>query len=563
MIANIPEIIKKPLVIFVIAVVISFFLFGNTINGKFVLDDHSVIEKRESLKSFDIGKIFLEPWHPGAPWAGNYRPLSLISFSLNSLISDDPVGFHVINIVLYALNVALIFYLVRKIASEKVALVTAVLFLFLPIHVEPVASIVGRKELLGMFFGLLTIHYFLSQRFMLSSLTLLLSVLSNEASVALLPLIGVFLIIQKENFKTYLNRAIYYLPPVAIYFILRYLALGQYAFGGGSIDPVIGPLAYAPVSERIFTAFAHLFLYLKKTVYPIDLSPDYSFNQVPLVHNLFSSLQSMVGLVFLVGLVVFFFYAKRELKMAIALFLIPYFLISNIFLIATGTMAERWWLFPSFGLVFMISIGLVKFMENIQGRWLRMGSVFFGLGILVWYSFLITKQNEVWASDKSLFIYAAKASPQSVWARTNLASVYFEERKFELALQESKTALQIYDKYPATLNILGKVYWRSGRYTDSEDAFKKAAEFDNHGRNKRAIYRTLALLNLDQGKNSQAFFYMDEAVKWPAAREQKNILEVDNFLFEKMSVYKNRSPNSYTQSEKEGLTRLIKLLRGF
>jgi tetratricopeptide (TPR) repeat protein len=271
----------------------------------------------------------------------------------------------------------------------------------------------------------------------------------------------------------------------------------------------------------------------------------------------------MIGFIFLLGLIALFFYVKKELKIAITLFLLPYFLISNLFLSTTGTMAERWWYFPSFGLVLLVSMGLVKLMESIQSKGLRTGGAFIGLGILVWYSFLIIQQNGIWAHDKNLIVYAAEVSPQSAWARANLAVVYFEEKNFTLAKQEAESALKIYDKYPAALNILGKSYWQEGKYPEAENALKKAVEYDNYGRNKRSLYRTLALLNLDQGKNSQAFSYMSEAVKWPPARQKQNIVEIDNFLLDKLSFYKDRSANSYTQAEKEELAQLIKLLRGF
>ena len=146
----------------------------------------------------------------------------------------------------------------------------------------------------------------------------------------------------------------------------RYLALGKYAFGGyGFIDPIIGPLAFAPFKERVFTGFVHLFCLFEKTIYPVDLSPDYSFNQIPLVSNIFSSPQAIIGFAFFSVLILAIFGPKR-FKIATILFpnsLCVYF---QYIFITTGTMAERWWYFPSFGLVILLAIGLDKIITKIK-----------------------------------------------------------------------------------------------------------------------------------------------------------------------------------------------------
>ena len=144
------EINRRFSILLVVAVVVSSILFSGSLNGKFTLDDHDVIERRVDLRELkNLPEIWISPWHLGGEWAGNYRPLTLASFVLNLQFSESTVGFHIVNMLLYALNIVLIFYVVRKFASERVAYLSAILFLFLPIHTEAVASIVGRVYLLG------------------------------------------------------------------------------------------------------------------------------------------------------------------------------------------------------------------------------------------------------------------------------------------------------------------------------------------------------------------------------------------------------------------------------
>lgn len=565
---------KHFLLIFIFSFLAALILFSGSLGGDFTLDDHSVIKKGIALKGLkSVFDVWVSPWHPGGQWAGNYRPLTSLSFALNLIFSDGPVGFRVVNILLYAFIAVLIFYFVKKIASKETAYLTAVVFLFLPIHSEAVMSIVGRVYLLGTIFSLASLYYFFdsfdktqSQKYWASSGLFLLALLSGDAFISLILVVGIFLLMEQRSFFKALKLGIIWTAGLPLYFLLRFLALGKYAFGGyGFIDPIIGPLAFVSLKERVFTALSHLYLYLRKTVYPVDLSPDYSFNQVPIISNIFLSWRSLAGLAFLVLLVFVFFKSNRkEVKLAAALFLVPFLVMSNIFFITTGTMAERWWFFPSFGLAMLIAIGfndLLKFLG--LNFWAK--KIFCGIGaaVLIWYSFIMFGQNKVWLNDRNLFIYASEKSPNSAWARTNVAEGFFLSGDVERAKKEIAAALDIYGQSPSALYVLGQIHWKEGRFGEAENTFDKALKYDTYGRNKRSFYRSKALVNLDIGNNRQAFQYMQEAVKWPATGDVEKTIKIDEVLLKKVEEYADRDIGSYSQEEVQELGKLIKIIRGF
>src|SRR3989338_3748708 len=444
---------RRFVLLLVTGIAVSFILFGVSLSGKFTLDDHSVIERRTELRELkNLPEIWVSPWHPGGQWAGNYRPLTLVSFVLNFQFSESPIGFRIINVLLYALNAVMVFYVVRKFASERAAYLTAALFLFLPIHTEAVASVVGRVYLLGALFALLSLAYLFDKKYLLSSLFFYLALFSGDFFISLLPAIGLLLIFNTGKFWQAVKLGSYYVILLHVYFLFRYLALGKYAFGGyGFINPIIGPLAFVSLKERIFTGFVHFFVYLRKTIFPVDLLPDYSFNQIPVVTNILSSPKAVIGLIFFVGIVWLILRAGRGVKIAAILFLIPYAVISNIFFITTGTMAERYWYFPSLGLVALSAIGL----EDIIIRKRKWQVWIYGALaiVMVWFSTITIRQNKVWLGDKNLFTYAAAGSPNSVWARTNLAEGYFASGDIEMAKEELEAALKISDKYSLTLFV--------------------------------------------------------------------------------------------------------------
>lgn len=550
--------------IFLPVIIVAFVLFGPSLRGDFTLDDHSVIEHGVELKGLkNIFELWISPWHPGGEWAGNYRPLTTTSFALNAFFSEGPLGFRIVNILLFAINIVFIFYLVRRLSTEKVAYLTAIIFLFLPIHSEVVMSVVGRVYLLGTFFSISSLYYFLDRKYWPSSGCFLLALFSGDAFISLILVIGALLFIEYKSFEKTFWLGLTYVAGLPIYFIFRYLALGKYAFGGyGFVDPIIGPLAFVSVKERVFTALSHLYLYLRKTVYPVDLSPDYSFNQIPIVSNLFLSWRALIGLAFLAILIYIFYKSKRkDVKFAIILFLIPYLVMSNIFFITTGTMAERWWYFPSIGLMMLAAISieyLIARFEKIKHyiQWA-------GIVVLVFYSFIMFRQNRVWLNDKNLFIYASEKSPNSAWARTNVAEGFFLSGDVERAKKEIEAALKISDQYPSALYVLGQIYWEEGRFGEAEEVFKKAIKFDIYDRNKRSLYRSLALVNLDIGNNKQSLSYMTEAVKWPATGDLEKTIKIDELLLQKIEKYSDRDIKSYTQEEIDGLVNLIKIIRGF
>src|SRR3989344_7507780 len=109
-------------ILLIFSIVVSFILYGASLSGKFTLDDHGVVERRIELRELkNLPEIWVSPWHPGGQWAGNYRPLTLVSFVLNFQFSESAVGFRILNVLLYALNAVMVFYVVRKFASERAA----------------------------------------------------------------------------------------------------------------------------------------------------------------------------------------------------------------------------------------------------------------------------------------------------------------------------------------------------------------------------------------------------------------------------------------------------------
>src|SRR6059036_764593 len=101
----------------------------------------------------------------GVPWAfttnhaANWHPLTWLSHMLDAqLYGLEPAGHHLTSLLLHVANTLLLFFLLARMTKEVWrGAVVAALFALHPLHVESVAWVAERKDVLSAFFGLLTL----------------------------------------------------------------------------------------------------------------------------------------------------------------------------------------------------------------------------------------------------------------------------------------------------------------------------------------------------------------------------------------------------------------------
>ncbi|TSC88938.1 MAG: Tfp pilus assembly protein PilF [Parcubacteria group bacterium Gr01-1014_2] len=263
--------------------------------------------------------------------------------------------------------------------------------------------------------------------------------------------------------------------------------------GKAQVEFIFNPLAYASLFERFWTALKILILYLAKVFVPYRLSADYSYDQIPIVTNLFSSPSALVGLVVL-GLMLRAIYRVSQRKVsvfvwALILFLMPYLVISNL-IFPTGTiMGERLMYFSSLGAVMILALVIERLF-----KFSKRAGVIFLLILLVVYGLLTISQNRVWMSREALLTDIFKKSPDSVVAKTEYGILVLNEDK-ELA---KKLSLEVYEKYPGyvqNLNLRAAVEIQEGNLKEAEKFLERALELrskhQNTLQNLSRVYFTL------------------------------------------------------------------------
>jgi hypothetical protein len=123
-------------------------LYAISLGGTYIYDDVDIIQTDPRIHDSSQWKLYwTQSYNDGAD--NLYRPLTSMSYAIEwQLHGDRPWIFHLINVLLHAAVCACLTELTRRLLGSPAALVAGLLFAAHPIHVEAVANIVGRAELL-------------------------------------------------------------------------------------------------------------------------------------------------------------------------------------------------------------------------------------------------------------------------------------------------------------------------------------------------------------------------------------------------------------------------------
>jgi protein O-mannosyl-transferase len=426
-------------------------VYANTLVNGFTYDDEGYILRNQAVQTASVTKLF-------QPTQGNhiFRPFAFATFALNwALGSDQPFGYHLVNLLLHAAVTLLLYLLLRTLLAPRprggiLAFVAALLFAVHPIHTEAVASIVGRSELLAaaLLFAAWLLH--LRDRPLLVLLCFALALLSKESAVVFLPLVlaGDYAL---QKFKP-LSRYAAICGLTLAYIALLWKLQGGH-FEKGTYTPVDNPLATLPASWRILNALRVAWKYIGLQFYPETLSYDYSYNAIRLYANWAHLLPVAVATIAVLGLWAWAVQTKRSPWVIAGAVYIAGFAVTSNILVSTGTiMGERLAYLPSAGFCLLIAlIWILLENRNSTVAWALLICILSVLSLrTVW-------RNQDWHDNLRLYSTDIRAVPQSVRAHLNLGDEYLRRRQVEAAHNEYQVALNIYPDSDGALERNGMV----------------------------------------------------------------------------------------------------------
>ena len=375
-------------------------------------------------------------WHGQHAGGGLYRPVTSSTFWLESKLGMPLWARHFLNVSLHAAITGLVVGLALRVGfGPGMSLVTGLMFAAHPTHVEAVAGLVGRAELLAALWILIALHLHLNrirhpERNPMSSFLAFTAIafLAAGSKESAWPLAIMALPLHATE-KASLTRA---LPAFAGYaaglgghFLLRHHALGGWInVPHQLIAPVDNPLVLLHGWSRVEGGIRVAGVFLGHLLLPLRLSPDYSGDTL-LSGNPFP-LSLLGGSLLLLGLPALLIIGWKHRNTAFGFACLAagtwiglaLLLTMNVFMNIGTIMADRLLFWPSAG--WSLLAGAMLFTLNpiasSSRRWMVSGPL--SLCLIGAYAFVTISYLPVWKNNLALFEYARRTMPNSprVWS---------------------------------------------------------------------------------------------------------------------------------------------------
>jgi len=379
-------------------------------------------------------------------------------------------GYHLTNIFFHILNTILFFFALKQLTGSFFRSGFAASFFAVhPMFVESVVWISERKDVLSMFFFLLTIisyNRYTRQKsrtnyviiFLLFALGLMTKPMLVTLPFALLlldywPLNRLSL--NKKNFFKTLNPLV--IEKVPLFFLSISFSIITFTTQNRG-EAVIGLEDYS-IIVRINNAVISYILYLKKFFIPNDLAVFYPhpLNTIPLWQTSISAF-----------LLILISYAAIRLSRKHPFFLMGWLWFAGILFPVIGisqsglqAMADRFIYIPSIGLIIIMTWGMTTVIKSLKiKRKIVVSTAFL---ILFIFSATAWMQTGYWQNSIILFKHTIKITKNNYAAHTCLANAYFDKGINNLAKEHYVKALQINPNHAKTYYNLGLLLLKEGQ----------------------------------------------------------------------------------------------------
>ena len=506
-----------------------FILYANTINFDYALDDKIVITSNQ-ITTQGFGGVMTHFFYDSMDgfWAaqygvsvedlnkdalvagGRYRPLSLVTYAIEwELFGHNPGLSHIINAILYGLTGLVLFLFLLRLFPmgynqvwQTIPFWVTVLFLAHPLHVEVVANIKSRDEILSLLFGLLALNYMIDyarstdiKNLGLTAVMLFLSLLSKETTIAFVaigPLALYFFNI--GDAKSWKMSFASLFAAGLLYTTIRFMVIGS-PDAPIANELMNSPFLNATESERLATIFLILAAYVKLLFFPFPLTHDYYPYHLPFLpeeehYATWGNLGAIAGVLLMIGLLIVIVrgFKSRSIYAFSALFFLgTTILVSNLFFPIGVFMNERFMYIPSIGMLIAVVYFLMEYLPKklpSVNKSAIMG--FMGMIVLI-FSVMSIGRSSAWENDETLALTDVEVSVGSakVYMAAGDALIRELENERDKAVRQEiiseaydylNKSLAIYPEYFPPLDLLGKLYFEAGDFTESINFYSYCAE---------------------------------------------------------------------------------------
>jgi hypothetical protein len=518
--------------------------YVNTVSHDYAWDDKLAITANDYTKRGIRGLPDIFTKRVSVPFKSEYRPVPQALHAIEyQVFGRNPHVGHVFNVLWYAVTCVMVYAFARFVFPRfdaQFAFLVALLFLVHPLHVEVVANIKSRDEILASLLGLSSI-ILLVTALERSSWRLVAAggacfaaaCLSKANAVALLPMTALVAWYRSNGVS-----------------VSRRLAVGMSAVAGcsiacvaairasqSSVSPDVELHLTSTILNNIFlwtarpdtivpTALVNIARYASLFAFPHPLIHLYGYDQIPL--STWRHASTWIVILCLVGCAVLVWKTgRRKLPLAFGLVwaAVTYAPYSNLFFYAPDTMADRYMFIPSVGVAIVAAYAAFQLARvDLQApAWNRPRArvvLVLCTAMVVAYSATTYAANMDWKNDSTLIhsriqYMENNAAAQAVYGYTlheeslTLTSTDERRERKREAMRAYTRAIRIYPDFQGAWLAIGKLFAEEGVYEKAELSFLKAQRIEPLNPDSYVCLGTLYLAVRD---HERAVTYLEKAV---------------------------------------------------
>jgi hypothetical protein len=415
----------------------------------------------------------------------NWHPLTWISHMIDvSLFGPAPGPQHVVNALIHGANSVLVYLLALALIRHWLAaVVVALLFLVHPLHVESVAWIAERKDVLCGFFYLLGTLCYLRWcthpsrwRYLQLIVVATLALLAKPMAVTF-PIVLLLLDYWPLNRLDAPSPGLSARMPSLMRRLLEKLPLFALSLGCGLITVVaqrgaMADLETLSIWQRAMGACVAYATYLFETLLPLHLGVLHAVQPIDPLRTF------LPCAVLLAAITLAVFRARRHspwLLFGWLWFVLTLLPVIGLIKVGTEAHSDRYMYLPSFGLFMAVGPYIAR---AAKANLFRAATAF--ASVVCFYGFLAWIQVGYWANTYLLFTHAIEVAGERCEARINLSAYFLSKGVLNRAEENALLALQLNAREPMAYTALGGVRMARGDNAGAELAYRQALALSPH-----------------------------------------------------------------------------------
>ncbi len=494
--------------------VLTWVVFAQTLRYDFVNydDPRYVYQNTRITGGIDFANV---AWAFSHIHSENWHPLTTITHMLDCQLHGlNAGGHHFTNVLLHGLAVVLLFVALERMTGAlwRSAFVSAV-FAVHPLHVESVAWIAERKDVLSAFFLMLTLlaylHYTRAPsigRYLTVAFVVALGLMSKPMLVTLpfvLLLLDYWPLGRFEAHRSNIGRQVLQLilEKIPLIALSAVSSIVTFLAQRGAI----GWTEQLPVSARISNALVAYVIYIRQMFWPARLAVFY-----PHPENRLPVLEISLAFIVLVGITAAAFVFRKKA---------PYFmtgwlwylgmLVPVIGLVQVGWQghADRYTYLPQIGLYVAVTWAVTDLTRSWRFQRMALGvAALIVVGVLSWRGWL---QTSYWRDSETLFTHALAVTSNNDVALNNLGIIFLEKGQLDDAISKLQAAIDLRPENAPAHDNLAKALLKKGQVAEAMVHYRKFLEIEPENIEAR---NTLGTALIQQGHLKEAIDQWQDAL---------------------------------------------------